>query len=336
MSPFAQALAGSPELFPGAFDPLSGTVTLWRLSCADYEQSAFLDGRIAAGKNGRQVSFSELARAVEEAALPESCDFIFHIGHAGSTLLSRLVGRHPALFSVREPDILRTLANLSEKGRRDSYLTHFLRLWSRTFKSGALAIVKTTSFVSEIAADLLSRPGHPRALAMGVAPETYLATIFSGANAPAEARALAASRLARINRRVPAGWQLQDLGAGEIVALGWACETLCLAEAAETTRDRVLVFNFDRFLADAHETLHGALAHFGVEPTDSDITEILSGSEMRSYSKAPEYRYDADTRRAVLAEGRTRHANHIRHGLLWLERAAAEYPAIARALSLFN
>jgi hypothetical protein len=78
------------------------------------------------------------------------------------------------------------------------------------------------------------------------------------------------------------------------------------------------------------------LAHFGVEPTDSDITEILSGSEMRSYSKAPEYRYDADTRRAVLAEGRTRHANHIRHGLLWLERAAAEYPAIARALSLFN
>src|SRR5947207_7812357 len=152
MRPLAQALAGSPELFPAALDPASGAVTLLRLSRGDYEHAAFLDGRIAAGKPGRQLPFTELARAVDEAGLEESCDFIFHMGHVGSTLLSRLLGKHPALFCLREPEILRTLT-ACEKSRRDAYLSTFLRLWSRTFEPSARALIKTTSFVSDIASD---------------------------------------------------------------------------------------------------------------------------------------------------------------------------------------
>src|ERR1700683_940465 len=111
MDPLAAALAASPELFPHALDPRSGMVTLLRLSRDDYEQASFLDGRIAGpGKPGRTLPFTQLSHAVSAAALPESAWFIFHIGHVGSTLLSRLLGLHPAIFSLREPDILRTLA----------------------------------------------------------------------------------------------------------------------------------------------------------------------------------------------------------------------------------
>jgi hypothetical protein len=335
MTPLAQALASSPEFFPAALDPPSGAVTFWRLSRDDYRQSAFLDGRIAAGKSGRQIAFAEVSRAVEEANLPEFCHFIFHIGHVGSTLLSRLLGRHPSLFSLREPDILRTLATM-EASRRSVFLPTMLKLWSRAFDPGARAVIKTTSFVSEIAGDLLFRPCHPRALVMGVAPETWLATIFGGANAPAEAGALAAFRLARLDRRISAAWKIQDFGAGEIAALGWACETLCLADAVETAKSRVLVIDFEKFLADARQTLHRVFAHFGVDAAEPDISAVMSGSEMHSYSKAPDHRYDTETRRAVLAEARARHAGEIRDGLLWLERVAAEHPAVARALTLFN
>ena len=336
MSPLAQTLAASPELFPAVLDVRSSAVTLWRLSRADYEQAAFLDGRIASGKPSRQLRFAELTAAVEETKLGENCDFIFHLGHVGSTLLSRLLGRHPALFSLREPDILRTLATIREKTRRDAYLPSFLKLWSRTYEPAARALVKTTSFVSEIAVELLSRPYWPRALAIGVAPEIYLATIFGGANAPAEARALAPFRLERARRRLAVEWRLDDFTEGEIVAMSWMCETLCLAEAVAAANARVLVLDFEEFLEHSHDVLAAAFAHFDVQATASDVAEILRGPGMRVYSKAPEYRYDAQTRHAVLAEGRTRYADQIRAGLSWIDRAAAEHPRLAQALTLFG
>ena len=336
MSPLAQALAASPELFPAALDVRSSIVTLWRLSRADYQLAAFLDGRIAAGKPSRQLLFAELEAAVKETELGENCDFIFHIGHVGSTLVSRLLGRHPALLSWREPDILRTLATIREKVRRDAYMPPLLKLWPRTYEPEARALVKTTSFVSEIAGELLARPFAPRALMIGVTPETYLETILGGEHAPSEARSLAPFRLARINTCLSTDWQLENLGMGEIAALGWACETLCLAKAAQTVKHRVFILDFEKFLVDPRAVLCSALVHLGLDPAQSEIDQMFSGSETRSYSKAPEHAYDAATRRAVLAGARARNPGEIRRGMAWLERAAAEHPMIAGALTFFD
>jgi hypothetical protein len=238
------------------------------------------------------------------------------------------------VFSLREPDILRALVVQANRLPLDRYLPVLLKLWSRTFDPAATAVLKTTSFVSEIAPHLLSRPYGPKALAMGVAPEIYLATIFGGANAPAEARALAPMRLARLNRRLSTDWRLENLAAGEIVALGWACETLCLADAAQAASGCVLALDFEKFLAHPHEMLRGVFAHFELDPSETEISAML-GHEMHSYSKAPKHPYNAETRRAVLDDGRSRHASDISEGLLWLERIA-EHPAMAGALVLFD
>jgi hypothetical protein len=335
MKPLAQSLAASPELFPAALDPRSGVVTLWRLSAADYMQSAFLDGRIASGKASRQLPFAELARAVEEAALPESCHFIFHIGHVGSTLLSRLLGRHPNLFLLREPEILRTFSTI-EKNRRAVFLPSLLQLWSRTFEPSARAVIKTTSFVSEMSTDLLSRPYGPKAIMMAVAPEIYLATILGGENTPAEARALAPFRLSRVNRRLHTSWKTEDLSDGEMAAMAWACEALCLTEATQAQPANVLVFDFDKFLAGPHEMLRKAFAHLGVRPTQSEIRAILDGGDMQSYSKAPEYKYDNEMRLSVIEEARGRHGEEIQKGLAWLDRLAATHLQIENAIGFLG
>ncbi|HEX4078069.1 MAG TPA: hypothetical protein VHX61_04230 [Rhizomicrobium sp.] len=333
----AEALAASPELFPHALDLRQETVTLLRLSRADYEQASFLDGRIAGpAKPAGSVPFAELASAVEAADFRESCYFIFHIGHVGSTLLSRLLGRHPALFSVREPEILRTLALMRNANLAASYLPVFLRLWSRTYDAGARAVVKASSFVSDLASQILVQDYAPRALVMGVAPETYLATIFGGENAPREARALAPFRLARLRARLGCAWRIEDMSEGEIVALGWACEATALAAATAQSGGRVHIINFDRFLARPQESLGTALAHFGVPAGDKEIGNLLDGAEMRTYSKAPEFAYDAALRQSVLAEGRRRHATEIRRGLQWLERMAREHRQLQNAFELFQ
>src|SRR5580700_1216637 len=163
----ADDLAASPELFPHALDLRSETVKLLSLSRADYERASFLDRRIAGtARPARSIPFRGLADAVEAASLHESCGFIFHIGHVGSTLLSRLLGRHPALFSLREPEILRTLARATREPDDEPRLAIFLKLWSRTFDPRARALVKASSFVSGLAGKILARPYAPKAIAM--------------------------------------------------------------------------------------------------------------------------------------------------------------------------
>ena len=335
MSPLAQALVASPDLFPAALELRSEAVTLWRLSREDYGRSAFLDGRIAAGKQSRQLPFAALVAAVEETDLEENCDFIFHMGHVGSTLLSRLLGNHPALFSLREPDILRTLATI-EKTRRDAYLSPLLQLWSRTYEPGARALVKATSFVSGIATEILARPSRPRALIVGVPPEVYLATIFAGANAPGEARALAPMRLARLRKYLGPSWPADHLRVGETVAMGWLCETLSLVEAVQADSAGVLTLSFDQFLADPRKLLARVFAHFDVVVEESQIAKFLAGPEMKSYSKAPEFYYDSASRRALLDQARNQFSAEIRAGLLWLDRQAGRLPFFQAALTLFE
>ncbi len=151
MNPLSAILARSPELFPQGFDPQTDSVSLIRLTETEYAKASLLDGRIV-GPNTRveTLPFAEVQAAA--ANLPEASDYIFHIGHVGSTLLSRLLGAHPAIFALREPAALRTLAQAQaeagwDKAKFEAHLSAFLKLWSRTFRPGQRTLLKATSFV---------------------------------------------------------------------------------------------------------------------------------------------------------------------------------------------
>lgn len=341
MDPFATALAGSPALFPHAFDPRSGTVTLIRLGRTDFTAASFLDDRVLRpGLASRTVPWRQIAEAA--APLSEKAHYIFHIGHVGSTLLSRLLGARPELLSLREPRILRDLAqNQCTQGEpgwdADLFaerLVTVVRLLSRGFGDDQIPLVKATSYVSELAAELLVRPYGPRGLLLHVAPETFLAAILGAEHSPQEAKALAPNRLKRLHRRLGMQrWNLEELSPGEIVALGWACEMTALGAAAAAAGDRAIWMDFDRFLAEPQAGLARAFAHLGVAAADDEIAAIVAGPEMHRYAKAPEHAYDAALREAVLQQGREMAADEIAKGLVWLERAAAEFPVIAAALA---
>jgi hypothetical protein len=344
MDGIAEELTASPELFPYMLDLACDAVSFLRLSRAGYERSSFLDARLLTPQISSQtLAWTQVAAAVDSAALSEHCGFIFHIGHVGSTLLSRLVGAHPSAFSLREPVILRTFAQLSsEPGTQplawrpeefDARLTVCLKLWSRTFETGQLPVIKATSFVSELAGRLLSRAAAPKAVMMFVSPESYLATILGGPNSRHEARILAPSRLLRLHRRIGCdAWQLASMSEGEVLALSWACEMSALASAASLAGTRVCRINFDRFLVDPAPLLWSVFRHFGLEATSEEARTIVRGPDMRRYSKAPEHAYDAALRHDVLNEARAAHGTEIRRGLAWLELAAARFAPLREAM----
>ena len=241
MDGLAELLGRSPELFPYMLDVGKDTLSLIRLTRSDYQKASFLDSRVLTPRTiGRTLPWRQVAASIEAAKLAQNCNFIFHIGHVGSTLLSRLLGAHPAVFALREPQILRQFALIRSEPETqarvwsdDDYhqrLGGCLSLLSRTFEADQSALVKATSFVSELAPGLLTVPSRPKALAMFVSAESYLAAILGGPNSRQEAkvadsrpaappqsacgpRSLAA-RLAGRRRSHRAGLGVRNVGAG--------------------------------------------------------------------------------------------------------------------------
>jgi hypothetical protein len=353
MDAIAEDLGGSPELFPYMLDLPSDGVLFLRLKRTDYERASFLDARLHTPQiPSHTLSWPQVAAAIDAARLTEHCGFIFHIGHVGSTLLSRLIGAHSRAFSLREPVLLRTFAQLSgelevrphllRKEDFDTRLTGCLKLLSRTFETRQLPVIKATSFVSELATSLLSRVSRPKAVMMFVSPESYIATILGGPNSRQEAKMLAPSRLQRLHRRIGAeAWQLASLSEGEVLALSWACEMSALAHAANAGGTRLLRVDFDRFLLSPAALLSSVLRHFDIQgaseaETSSEVRAIIEGPDMRRYSKAPEHAYDPALRRDVLNAARAAHGAEIRRGLAWLDRAVAQFAAVRDAMMLVD
>src|SRR5882757_8166956 len=344
MDAIAEELGASPALFPYMLDVPRDSVSFLRLTRADYERASFLDARLLNPQiSSHALPWAQVAAAIDAARLTERCGFIFHIGHVGSTLLSRLIGAHSCAFSLREPLMLRTFAQLSgePEGRPHAWsqdqfnarLTGGLKLLSRTFETRQLPVVKATSFVSELAGTLLSRASAPKALMMYVSPESYMATILGGPNSRQEARILAPSRLLRLHRRIGCeAWPLASLSEGEILALSWASEMSALAHAANSGRARICQVDFDRFLVNPAPILSSVLRHFDLEATANQVRAFIEGPDMHRYSKAPEHAYDAALRRDVLNAARAAHGPEIRRGLAWLDHAAARFAPLGEAM----
>jgi hypothetical protein len=344
MNALQASLAHSPELFPHSLEAHGERIAFIRLSKSDYERASFLDARILTPSTAlHPLTWQQVDAAIASPGLTERCSFIFHIGHVGSTLLARLLGAHPAAFVLREPLLLRTFAQMHSgsmsapkwtSGETESRLAATLKLFSRTFEGTQTPIIKATSFVSEMSTRLLQRSWAPKALLMFVSPESYLATILGGPASREESKILAPERLRRLHRRIGAElWRTDALSEGEWVAMSWACEMSALAQAAAAAAEQIFRVDFDEFLTNP-SNLRAVFRHFDIDTTPAEVGAIVHGPEMRRYSKAPEYDYDAGLRLAVLSEARSQHGAEIRRGLNWLERAAAQFEPVRLALTL--
>jgi hypothetical protein len=339
---FRQQLRASPALCPIAIDPQTEAVQFVSMTSTDYSSASFHDSRmLTPNVVSEWRPWSEVRKAAE--GLPVRCHFIFHISHVGSTLLSRLLGQHSGLFSLREPAILRGLADrfaaldqsMDSRSRAelDNRLTVFLALWSRTFEREQTSLIKATSFVGEMSELLLQRVPDSRSILMFVSPRTFLQALLDGAMSDINGQA--AKRLARLHRRLGKTiWRLGDLSAGEAVAMSWLCEMLALRAAVLRFPDRVHWLDFDRFLKSPEPQLTAALDHIGVAGVEDAARIALSGPIMGQYAKAPAHSFNARVREQLLVRSELRHAAEIERGLAWLDRAAAEFPDVGDVIEI--
>ena len=329
-SPSAEEIARDARWLVQAVDPNRGVARLVAMGPADYRSEAFLDDRML--ERPRSAVLEPWPTVAEAAGLTGRGDarWIFHIGHVGSTLVSRLLGELSGVLAVREPRSLRDVTMFPPEVRAP-FVRALPSLMSRSFEPGQVACVKATSFVSELAPELV--PTGERALFLTASPRNYVASILAGENSVKELHALADFRRQRMAPRVD-GLDDQVASDAHRAATAWACEATSLESAAQSMPDRRLLFvDFDALLADVPPALSRIADHFGFAAAEADLTTIISGPILSRYSKAMEHEYSPALRRELIAEAGAANAADVDSALAMLDRAAKRSPLLERALA---
>lgn len=327
-APKAEEIARDAKWLAQALDPAAGVVRLIAMDADAYRAASFLDDRLMQLPVDAQLVPWPQIDAAMQGELRTDARWIFHIGHVGSTLVSRLLGEIKGVLAVREPRLLRDLA-ISPADVRAQYIGPVAKLMSRTFADDQLACVKATSFASEIAPQLV--PSGERALFMYAAAGTYIASILAGESSLKELHALAPVRAQRLaSRGIRVASPRND---ADLAAAAWACEMTALEAAAEAMTDRLIRWaDFDAMLADMPAAVGRMADFFGFGADQIAIRAIVGGPLMQRYSKALEYEYTPSLRQQVIAGAAQSHGREIDGALAMLLAASEKSPLLARAV----
>ena len=338
----------NPLHFTHLLDLHNDRVLLSQLTEEDYRKASFLDQRILQPEVKRElVDWAELSAISNIRST--SPDYIFHIGHVGSTLISRLLGEADNSLALREPQILRNLYEISQTvGKPESLWSpetfekrsSDIILWlGRHFNAGQKVIIKASSFVSPLASRLLD--GTQKALFLYVPLDVYMPTILAGETSFQECQVMAPARLNRLSVLLgEAPCNLWELSLAKRVALGWLCEMMTLSAAQTGTaskdigpKETIIWTDFDRFLENPTEDLLQLARHFDLPLSTADAHSLVSGPIMSSYSKAPEHDYSPALRQQLLQQAMRNHNAEIREAISWVDQLATRYPIVADVMN---
>ncbi len=338
-------LSGSPDAYPQKIDLNTWMVLVVLFDAGTYRVASFLDDRILGPAT--QGAWLPVARVAEASRLVTSArplHFIFHTGHVGSTLVSRLLDETGEVLSLREPLPLRTLADAHDVlGQSDSLLSEtqfaltlgmFVRLWRRGYGPTRSVVVKATSSAGRLAVPVMAASEGSRAVYMNLRAEPYLATLLAGQNSPTDLRGHGPERMRRLQSRIAAPLApLHTLSIGELTAMSWLAESWTQREAVKRFAGRVLALDFDQFLANVADSMGRIVSHFELTDDARYLSQVGRSPVLSRYSKAPEHAYTPSVRAEVLRDSRRDNREEIRKGMSWLERQAQSEPVAAEIVN---
>lgn len=338
-------VARSADVYPQSLDLVRGLILLIQLEQDAFRKASFLDDRVLTpGVQGAWFRIGQLLELPIAESPQRPLHFIFHTGHVGSTLVSRLLDECAGVLALREPAPLRSLADafdvlecpesLLSPTQFDALIDLFVRLWRRGFAQTRSVIVKATSHAGRMAVPLLSRTATARAIYLNVRAETYLTTLLAGDNSLIDLRGHAVGRMRRLQVRCTEPLApLHSMSSGELAAMSWLSETWSQQQAIEQLGSRVRAVDFESFLGAICEQMALILTHFDLSFGESDISRLAHSEVLTQYSKAPDNEYSPRLRAEILADSRRHNMAEIRRGRAWLESLAARNVHVAALVS---
>lgn len=309
-----------PLFLPFRLDPVAKRMLFAKLEARERAEAPFLDERIL-GTNP-QGAWMPLNLLQERLPDFQACHFIFHIGHCGSTLLSRLLQSWPCTQVLREPLPLRTLATAwseldcsSSRFSREEWqliLHQTILLLARPIRPAVETLIKATSNCNALILPILSCVPDTRIILLDMALRPYLATLLKSPNSVNDAASAAPERLRFLRSQLGEDPELvlHRMSLPQQCAMGWIAERLrfqLLVDGDQSSR--VLHLDFDNFLRFPEASLRTIASHLKWD--EEIVSQAMTSSAWTRYSKAQEHQYAPADRSHDLAHSLRLHSIEI-------------------------
>lgn len=319
-----------PEYLPFRLDLANGRVLFVRLDARQRREAAFLDQRaLPPQPQGAWIPLSMLSSAGSGAI----ADGIFHIGHCGSTLLSRLLDSWQEVEGLREPLPLRDLAAAwhAPAPPRDLLAT-LMACWRRPLPPASRIAIKVTSSCNALIEPMLREGGLQRAILLDMPLAPWLATLLKSEDSVRDALAASDERAEVLRLHgIAADGEHAPRDAIEACAMGWLAEHLRFdALSRGEFAGRVLRVDFEDLLSSPETTLSRIAAHLSLDA--GRVADAMASPAWGRYSKAQQHGYGRDDREHDLALARERFGEEIARGVVWVDRAMARCNAHSLAI----
>ena len=335
------ALIADPDIFPQRLDLGARRILFVRLDEAQIRGASFLDDRVLrADMMASWIPLDALlAEKPQSGSRPPA--WIFHIGHCGSTLLSRLLPAIAPMLPIREPQALRALADARRHPVRDSgqrgngdwqrLFDLLLSLLSRSYRPDQTALIKSTSDCNALIEPALAADPGSRAVLMHVSLRNYLATMIVDGRPRPDVDGHLATRLHELQPFLdePGSLLGQHLAPEHRAAVVWLSGVAQLDHARRALADRVMTLDFDDFLQSVPAELARTARFLGATVDDGTVAEAIAGPVMRTNAKAPDRPFTPSSRSAKLAGNYAASREQIDEGMRWADSLASENSRLA-------
>lgn len=338
--PFLDGLQHSPDYLLQNLDFVNRCGLVVHINRDVYRQAAFLDERMfTTDTQGAWFPLDALLQST--AALPSRVShYIFHIGHCGSTLLSRLLGGLPACLTLREPLAFLGLALAKreltlpnarlETGKWQALFEMVIRLQARCYTDDHVALIKSTSVAGNLLQPVLATHDHAKAVLLFMELEDWLATMLRATATRESVRTFAGAWLVDFQQLTgDRTIQLHALDDVRQAVISWATMLLNFTRASTRYPDRTYWMDFDAFLSAPAQHCKALTDFLALPATDEAIDALTSGPIMGHYAKDPRQIFDSGARARELAEARQQFGTEIRTGLDWFLELTHRIPALS-------
>ena len=317
-------MTGTPDLADPHWFPVDLHVPdrrfgFLRLDDELIDRAPFLDVRLDAPlADAIQVP----AASVPTTAPAARIGWLFHTSFCASTLLARALHVPPYHVALKEPFVLRRLADARKGGWAiDGLLESSLAMLGRPWQPGGAVVIKPTHVALNVAVDLLAATPTSRAVVLTSPLDDFLISNLkklpeSQAKIPILVdRALRATTFG--TRLPPAGLQPPDLVCA--AGLQWAAQRELVTDVVETVGPgRIRALDADALLADIPGQVW-ACAQWLQLPVPRDRLRAHTAAIASRNAKAMWEEYGPDVRAREAEAMAAAHREPLRRARSWLD-----------------
>jgi hypothetical protein len=306
--------------------------------------ASFLDNRFPTS-NLPNISFNlqELLDYCQSADAKPMAQprFIFHTAFCCSTLLSRCLDLPSVSVTLKEPEVLMTLANYQRVGhasltdQNKAMLIYKLvaRLLFRPFEDGQTVFVKPTNTVNNIIQPLMAAHPNSKALLLHSDLRSFLtSTLKKGEQGRGFARHLFNIFLMdSAEAKQLSSQQLMRMTDLQIAAITWHLQFEHMIEAQlKFDQSRIRSLHCDRLLEDSEKKLSSIIDHFEASELTKNFAELMANAPLDSDAKVPEQSFTADDRKSQYGSIQEQFEESLTTIIAWAKTLRFKHPYVEK------